>query len=303
MKIEHLVVPPSGPTVISYTVPVIRISLGHFFQVVRLKLWKDVGQALTNSTPSNEDEQLLREHYIRLLLPFEEKFGAAPLQPAPTGTPTSTHSSNPPANAESGSIDLSKMTYQNLFQPNSSAPSTPYSQGGTPSMQQPSYPNTPPASQGYPSTPPMQHPGYRNAPGFPQGSPGYPGYPQGSPRVPSYPAGHPGYSNHQYPNFQGPTSQMPGYHNDIAPSPRYPNYPRNTLPSESMYGQFARGPGMNKSQFQHDPQSQGMFPNYPQQGQHPPGYMYQQQASNMAAYQMERQRTAQRGGVSRLCLG
>ena len=88
---------------------------------------------------------------------------------------------------------------------------------------------------------------------------------------------------------------MSSYHNGMVPS-RYPNYPRNTVPPEAMYGQFPRGPGMNKP-FQHDPQSQGMFPNYQQQGQHPPGYMYQQQASNMAAYQMERQRAAQRGGV------
>ena len=266
-------------------------------QVTRLKLWKEIGHCLTNTaaTPSNEDEQTLREYYVRFLFLYEEKLGGPPSLPSTSVHPNVPPNSNPPANNEPGNIDLSTMTYKNLFQANSSAPTTPYSQGSAPTMQPPSYPNTPPSTQAFPSTPAVQHPSYRNAPGYPQTSPGFPGYPQGSPRVPSYPPGHPGYSNHQYGNFQGPPSQMPGYHNGMVPS-RYPNYPHNTVPPEAMYGQFPRGPGMNKP-FQHDPQSQGMFPNYQQQGQHPPGYMYPQQASTMAAYQMERQRAAQRGGV------
>ena len=267
------------------------------FQVIRLKLWKDVVHGLTNTTPNNEDEQFLRENYLSLLLPYEEKFGAIPPQPAPSVPPTSTSSAVASVNPEPGNIDLSTMTYKNLFQGNANTPTTPYSQGATPALQPPTYSNTPPSTQGYPSTPAMQHSGYRNTPGYPQTPPGYPGYPQGSPRVPSYPTSHSGYSNHQYGNFQGPPSQMTNYHNGMVPSPRYPNYPRNTVPPEAMYGQFPRGAGMNKP-FQHDPQSQGgMFPNYQQQGQHPPGYMYPQQPSNMAAYQMERQRAAQRGGV------
>ena len=73
--------------------------------------------------------------------------------------------------------------------------------------------------------------------------------------------------------------------------------PRNTVPSDAMYGQFPRGAGMNKP-FQDDPQSQaGMFPNYQQQGQHASEYMYPQ-PSNMAAYQIERQRAAEGRRVS-----
>ena len=90
---------------------------------------------------------------------------------------------------------------------------------------------------------------------------------------------------------------MTNFYTGMVPSPRYPNYPQNTVLSlDAMYGQFPRGAGMNKP-YQHDPQSQaGMFPNYQQQGQQPSGYMYPQ-PSNMAAYQIERQQAAQRGGV------
>lgn len=236
----------------------------------------------------------MKEYYIRLLLTFEEKFGVDVFQHHTSLPPTSVP--NPPANDEAGNIDLSTLTYKTLFQANSNAPTTPYNQGTGPSMRPALYPSAPPTTQGYPSTPPIQQlSGYRNAPAYPQTQPGYPNYSQGSPRLPSYPTTHPSYSNHQFANFQGHPSQVPAYHNGMHPS-RFANYPRNAGPPDAMYGQFSRGPGLNKP-FQQDPQSQGVFANYQQQGQHPPGYMYQQQTSNLATYQMERQRAAQRSGV------
>lgn len=258
-------------------------------QVSRKNVWIDVAYELTKSSTNltNEHLQTLKAHYIHYLLPYEDKFGRVRSDPVANNSHLPSAITTLPSNSEPRNIDLSTMTYKNLFQSNSKV--LPYNQTATPIMQQQTFPNATPSSQGYPTTPPIQHPSYRNSPGYTQSSAGYTGYPQGTPRIPGYPSGHSAYSNHQYSNVQGPASQMSAYHNGMVPPSRYPNFPRNVVPPDAMLGQFNRAAAINK-QLQQDTQSQAMFANYQQQGQqHPPEFLYQQQQStSMSSLQMDK---------------
>ena len=275
-----------------------------------MTLWKEVVQALTNcGDTSLSDSQLLREQYVRFILPFEAKFKDSTSFSTVSTAPV-TKSGTSPSSHPLGNIDLSTMSYKTLsmFQSTANAPTPPFNQAAPNQSSQPpsSYAGTPSTQQpqAYPGTPTMSHllPSYRNVTQPVPSMPGYCDPPSASPRVPGYPASPspsltaPGYPSHQLPGFTGTSSssQLPGFHNPSLASqvPGYPS-PRNAVAQEATYlreqqADFLRGPshGMNKH-YQHmtdSPQQHStMFSNFSQQSQHPAGMMYPQHPSNISA--------------------
>lgn len=287
-----------------------------------MKQWKEVVQELTNSTNTSvSDSQILREQYVRYLLPFDDKSKSSEGFPPTVTTPVTSivvnssasylnSSGTPPANPQPGSIDLSTMSYKNLrmFQPPTRGATPPFNQ--LPS----SFPSTTstPQPQSYPGTPPIPRQRYRNVD---PSVPGYLGGPPSSPWVPGY-SGSPS-PNLSYPNrgppVYGGMSSTSGYHGPSVPGQvpgQVPGYPgmRNAVPQEGVYlrdqlADFSRGPsqGMNRH-FQHMPNAQqersSMFPNFQQQPQHSPGMMYTQQSSNLAGHPLDRLGPRPTGGMA-----